>query len=105
MALYSHDVLWEGIKDLNTQKKPNAKYPNPKWVREIRNRDERKCIICGKCEIINGRRMSIHHIDGDKMQGCNGAKWRLCALCHSCNSRPDTIEKEFLIVSNQHYKH
>lgn len=66
----------------------------------IRNRDNRTCVLCGTGEIQNGRRLSIHHIDGNKMQGCDGKKWYLCALCGSCNSRPDTIQKEFLIVTN-----
>ena len=67
---------------------------------QVRNRDNRICVLCGKGEIQNGRRLSVHHIDGDKMQGCNGKKWYLCALCLSCNCKSDTIEKEFLIVSN-----
>ena len=40
----------------------------------IRNRDERTCQLCGKSEILNGRRLSVHHIDGDKMQGCQDKK-------------------------------
>ena len=67
---------------------------------EIRNRDYRVCQCCDKSEILNGRRLDVHHIDGDKMQGCNGKRWGLVALCISCNSKPDTAEKEFLIVSN-----
>lgn len=74
---------------------------NGQLKEKIRNRDNRTCVLCGKSEIQNGRRLSVHHIDGDKMQGCDGKKWYLCALCHSCNSRPDTIEKEFLIMTNQ----
>jgi len=66
---------------------------------KIRNRDNRVCVLCGKSEIENGQRLSVHHIDGDKMQGCNGKKWYLSSLCKSCNSKRDTIEKEFLIVS------
>lgn len=66
----------------------------------IRNHDNRTCVLCGKGEIQNGRRLSVHHIDGDKRQGC-GKRWYLCALCISCNSRPDTVEKEFLIIANQ----
>jgi hypothetical protein len=72
---------------------------NKKLKEKIRNRDERKCQLCGKSEILNGARLSIHHIDGDKMQGCDGKQWALVALCKSCNSKSDTIEKEFLIVS------
>ena len=67
---------------------------------QIRNPDNRTCVLCQKGEIQNGHRLSVHHIDADKMQGCNGAKWYLCALCISCNSKPDTVEKEFLIVTN-----
>lgn len=67
---------------------------------EIRNRDERRCVLCGKSEILNGRRLAVHHIDGDKMQGCYGKRWYLATLCISCNSKSDTIMKEFLIVSN-----
>jgi len=66
----------------------------------IRNRDNRTCQLCGKFEILNGRRLAVHHIDGDKMQGCERKKWYLVSLCNSCNSKKDTIIKEFLIVSN-----
>jgi len=67
---------------------------------KIRNRDNHICQLCGKSEILNGRKLAVHHIDGDKMQGCDGKKWHLCALCLSCNSQADTIEKEFLLISN-----
>lgn len=67
---------------------------------EIRNRDNRVCQLCGKSELLEGRKLSVHHIDSDKMQGCNGKQWGLVALCRSCNSKTDTAEKEFLIVSN-----
>jgi len=71
---------------------------NDRLKESIRNRDNRTCVLCGKSEIQNGERLSVHHIDGDKRQGC-GKSWYLCALCRSCNVRPDTIEKEFLIVT------
>jgi len=72
---------------------------NNKKKEEIRNRDNRVCQLCNKSEILNGKRLSAHHIDSNKMQGCNGTKWLLTALCSSCNGRPDTIEKEFLLIS------
>jgi len=74
---------------------------NEKKKEEIRNRDNRVCQLCGKSEIENGRRLSVHHIDGDKMQGCNGNNWYLTTLCITCNTQADTTEKEFLIVSNK----
>jgi len=71
---------------------------------EIRNRDNRVCQLCGKSEIENGRRLSFHHIDGDKMQGCNGRSWYLVSLCLACNSWKDTLEKEFTIVVNSNIR-
>jgi len=62
----------------------------------IRNRDERKCVLCDKSEILNGRRLANHHINGDKMD-CR--KENLASLCILCNNKNDTIEKEFLIMS------
>lgn len=74
---------------------------NSQLKEQIRNRDNRTCVLCGKGEIQNGRRLCVHHIDGDKMQGCNGKRWYLCSLCISCNSKKDTVEKEFLIVTTK----
>ena len=73
---------------------------NTELKEEVRNRDERKCQLCGKSEILNGSRLDVHHIDGDKMQGCNGKKWHLISLCKKCHHSKNTLEKEFLIVSN-----
>lgn len=62
----------------------------------IRNRDERNCQLCGKSEIFNGRRLPIHHIDGNKMQGCDDHDWHLISLCNSCNSK-NPEDNPFLI--------
>lgn len=86
---------WQGGKSFE----PYCHLFNEEKKEEIRNRDNRVCQLCGKSEILNGQRMSVHHVDGDKMQGC-GKGWYLITLCRSCNSKPDTVEKEFLIVSN-----
>lgn len=63
----------------------------------IRERDSYVCILCGKGEIFNGRRLGIHHINENK-NDCRESN--LCALCNSCNSKKDTAEKEFLIRTN-----
>ena len=91
---------WRGGKSFE----PYCSAFNDKLKEDIRNRDNRVCQLCGKSEILNGgKRLFVHHIDGDKMQGCDNKRWYLCALCHACNSSKDTIEKEFLIVSNLEY--
>ena len=56
------------------------------------NRDkyDRKCFLCGKDECYNRRRLSVHHVDMNKTQGCDGVKWKLVPLCASCHFRSHT---------------
>lgn len=68
-----------------------------KWTdslkEKIRNKNDRVCFICGKTEDDNGKRLSVHHIDYNKMQGCEDNiqvkkyKFNLIPLCVSCHSR------------------
>jgi len=60
---------------------------SPALREQVRNHWGRVCLNCGKSEIENGRRLSVHHIDGNKMQGCDGHDWFLVPLCLSCNSK------------------
>lgn len=46
----------------------------------IRNRDERKCLACGKPE--NGKRHDVHHIDYDKKNIAPDNLITLCVNCH-----------------------
>lgn len=55
-----------------------------------RGRYGRKCFICGKGETENGRKLSVHHIDRNKDQGCNGHSWDLVPLCSSCHGKSHT---------------
>jgi len=47
----------------------------------------RRCFICGKHESDNitkngkQRKLSVHHVDLNKMQGCDGHEWKLVPLC------------------------
>ena len=73
-----------------------------KWTKskreEIRNKYDRKCFICNLDEKDNitktGKiwRLSVHHIDGDKEQGCNDKPWFLVPLCMKCHGK--TINKK-----------
>ena len=60
---------------------------NDQLKEEIRKKYGRKCFLCGKSENQNGVRLSIHHVDGDKTQGCNGKQWMLIPLCVSCHTK------------------
>lgn len=86
---------WKGYVSLE----PYCYLFNFSLKEKVRNRDNRACVLCGKSEIHNGERLSVHHVDGNKMQGCD-SPWHLVALCRSCNATKDTIKKEFLLVSN-----
>ena len=54
---------------------------------EIRDKFGRKCFLCPKTEEDEGRKLSVHHVDYNKEQGCNGVRWLLVPLCMSCNGR------------------
>ena len=53
------------------------------------NRDKygRRCFLTGLPESENvakngkSRKLSVHHVDMDKQQGCNGRRWKLVPLC------------------------
>ena len=53
----------------------------------IREKYRRKCFLCGKTEKENGSRLSVHHVDSDKMQGCNSKEWLLIPLCKTCHGK------------------
>lgn len=52
-----------------------------------REKYDRQCFICGKPESENilssGKhiKLSVHHVDMNKNQGCDGHEWRLVPLC------------------------
>lgn len=60
-------------------------YPNEFYrIRDIvREEAERRCEACGKAEKDNGRRLDVHHRDGNKY---NNARDNLVALCGECHT-------------------
>jgi len=50
----------------------------------IRNRDRRKCQICGKTELENRKKLPIHHIDYNKK---NNDPKNLISVCKSCHGK------------------
>lgn len=80
---------WKG----GTSFEPYCPKFNEKKREEIRNKYDRKCYLCGKDEKNNItktnklRKLSVHHTDFDKEQGCNGKTWKLVPLCMSCHSK------------------
>lgn len=60
---------------------------------EIRNKYNNCCIICSKPESENITKtnkvfkLSVHHIDYNKQQGCEGQQWKLVPLCINCHGK------------------
>ena len=54
-----------------------------------RNKYDRECFICGKNEDENGKKLSVHHVDMNKNQGCD-SNWKLVPLCISCHGKAHT---------------
>ena len=66
---------------------PNFNNYSKKFVRDMFNRT---CFICGKDELENNEQLCIHHIDYNKMQGCNNKFWHLIPLCRTCHNSTNT---------------
>ena len=66
---------------------------NEKCKESNREQYARKCFLTGLPESENvdkkGKqwKLSVHHVDMDKGQGCNGKKWKLVPLCMSWHRR------------------
>lgn len=69
------------------------------------NRDKygRHCFICGLPEFENitstgkHQRLSVHHVDRNKNQGCNGVNWTLIPVCLLCHNKLHTSRMEACI--------
>ena len=79
--------MWEG--GISHQEYP-AEFWRKNFKEMIRDRDNRKCQICGINE--NGRRLDIHHIDYNKM---NTDPDNLISLCHKCHGKTNFNRDEW----------
>lgn len=58
-----------------------------------REKYDRECFLCGRAEEFNSdragksKRLSVHHIDMNKAQGCNGHEWKLIPVCMQCHGK------------------
>jgi len=85
------------LNDVSGQNNPNWRggksfepycYKFTKELREqIRQKYNYKCILCGKLQSSNSRKLNIHHTDYNKMQGCKTSLFNLVPLCDSCHSK------------------
>jgi len=80
---------WRG----GTSFEPYCHKFNNEFKEYIRNKFNRKCFLCGKNESDNitksGKtfKLSIHHVDYDKVDICNGKSWPFVPLCIFCHNK------------------
>lgn len=60
---------------------------NHGFKERVREYFGRCCYICGKNEIENKERLSVHHVNYDKDSCCNDIKPLFVPLCRSCHSK------------------
>ena len=71
--------------------KPYCSKFNESCKESNREKYDRKCFICGLPESENitktnkHRKLSVHHVDINKNQGCGGTKWKLIPVCFHCH--------------------
>jgi len=65
---------------------------------KIRERDGRKCQLCGRKKKNGGRRLHVHHIDYDKTNCSSDNLIALCGKCHrQTSSKRDFWTRYFSI--------
>jgi hypothetical protein len=68
------------------------------------------CICCGKHATENIVKTfgqiehSVHHVDHDKEQGCNGKPFNLVPLCHACHAKELHRQQEYKDYINKTLK-
>lgn len=68
--------------------KPYCHKFNEEFKEIVRNSFNRICFCCGKTEIANnGKRLSVHHIDYNKVSICKYSSWAFVPLCNACHSK------------------
>ncbi len=83
---------WEGFARDN----PYCPAFNEACKESNRDKYDRECFICGLSESENktstnkSNKLSVHHIDMDKTQGCDGKRWKLIPVCIHCHNKIHT---------------
>ena len=79
----SKNPNWQG----GTSYEPYCHLFNLATKERVRNQHLRTCVISGESVFQDGRRLSVHHVDNNKQQGCDGIKWRLVPVTNSWNHK------------------
>ena len=106
-----HEKLSAGHQGITYEEWEDFAYKSlycPKFNEECkesnRNKYNRQCFICELPERENitstykNKKLSVHHVDMDKGQGCNGKRWILIPVCLKCHGKTHTKLWESRII-------
>lgn len=68
---------------------------NEAFKEKIREMYNRRCFWCGKTEIENDNKLSVHHTNYDKNCLCNDIKCEFVPLCNSCHGKTSRGDREY----------
>lgn len=73
----------------------------PKFNEEFKERVrvffDRTCVLCSKPEHDNKKRLSVHHVTGNKRMCCDGETPAFVSLCESCHHRVHNNMEQYQI--------
>lgn len=76
---------WEGFA--SRSRSPYCPKFNESCKESNREKYGRRCFLTNLPEAENGQKLSVHHCDMNKMQGCDGHRWRLVPLCQGWHGK------------------
>jgi len=60
---------------------------NNEFKKRVRDFFENGCVLCGKTQENNGRKLYVHHVNYDKAVCCNKGKPLFVPLCRNCHAK------------------
>jgi hypothetical protein len=84
-----NSCMWKG----GTSFGPYCPKFNYEFKERVREFFGRRCVVCGKTESENGKRLDVHHIDYNKQTCCDNTKPLFVALCKSCHRRTNKLKE------------
>jgi hypothetical protein len=102
VCMGSDNAAWNG----GTSYFPYCPKFNDRRKRAVRKFFGNYCVLCGKSKednIVANKEyaLSVHHIDHDKEQGCNGKPFNLVPLCFYCHEHEQFDKEGYRIRINK----
>ena len=80
---------WKGGKSFE----PYCEKFNDEFKKRVREFWDRKCVLCSKNEIENGRKLCVHHVTYNKESCCDDSIPLFVAICNSYHGKTNSNQK------------